>query len=68
MCDFGVAKLQDHLATIKTSKGSGAETVPYKAPEKFLNANISWQATIFSFGCLMIEQSTVWEDLDAVFG
>ena len=68
VCDLGVAKLQNQLATIKTSKGSGAGTVPYKAPEMFMDAKRSWQADIYSFGCLLIELSTgnrVWGELDA---
>ncbi|KAL5488801.1 hypothetical protein EMCRGX_G017801 [Ephydatia muelleri] len=35
VCDLGLARLQDVLATIKSSKGCGAGTVPYKAPEMF---------------------------------
>ena len=35
VCDLGVAKLQNQLATIHTSEGVGAGTVPYKAPEMF---------------------------------
>lgn len=68
MCDLGVAKLQDQLASIKTSKGSGAGTAPYKAPEMFMDAKRSWQADIYSLGCLLIELTTrnrVWGNLDA---
>ena len=68
MCDLGVAKLQDQLATLKTCKGPGAGTVPYKAPEMFIDAKRSRQVDIYSFGCLLIELSTkqrVWGELNA---
>lgn len=35
VCDLGVAKLQQQSDAIKTSKGPGAGTIPYKAPEMF---------------------------------
>ena len=69
MCDLGVAKLQDQLATIKTSKGSGTGTVPYIATDMLMDAKRSWQADMYSFGCLLIELSTgkqVCRELDAV--
>ena len=68
MCDLGVAKLQNNLATVKTSKGSGAGTAPFKAPEMFVDAKRSWQVDIHSFGCLLVELSTanrVWGELNA---
>ncbi|KAL5517274.1 hypothetical protein EMCRGX_G002788 [Ephydatia muelleri] len=63
VCDLGLAKLQNHLATIKTSKGCGAGTVPYKAPEMFYDGKRSTPADIYSFGCVLIELTTsrrVW--------
>ena len=68
VCDLGVAKLQDQLATLKTCMGPGAGTVPYKAPEMFRDAKRSRQVDIYSFGCLLIELSTkqrVWGELNA---
>ena len=38
VCDLGVARIQEKLATIRTSKGTGAGTIPYKAPEMFTSA------------------------------
>ena len=67
MCDLGLAKLQNHLATIKTSKGCGAGTVPYKAPEMFYDGKRSTPADIYSFGCVLIELTTsrrVWGTMD----
>ncbi|KAL5488948.1 hypothetical protein EMCRGX_G017977 [Ephydatia muelleri] len=67
VCDLGLAKLQNHLATIKTSKGCGAGTVPYKAPEMFYDGKRSTPADIYSFGCVLIELTTsrrVWGTMD----
>eukprot|EP00731_Ephydatia_muelleri_P023454 Em0015g1037a len=67
VCDLGLARLQNHLATIKTSKGCGAGTVPYKAPEMFYDGKISTPADIYSFGCVLIELTTsrrVWGTMD----
>eukprot|EP00731_Ephydatia_muelleri_P018957 Em0011g997a len=67
VCDLGLARLQNHLATIKTSKGCGAGTVPYKAPEMFYDGKRSTPADIYSFGCVLIELTTsrrVWGTMD----
>lgn len=67
VCDLGVAKLQLH--TIKTSKGPGAGTVAYKAPEMFSEDKRTIKVDIYSFGCLLIELSSktrVWEHLDSM--
>ena len=67
ICDLGVAKLQYHLASLHTSKGEGAGTIPYKAPEMFQAHRRSTPADIYSLGYVMIELFTeqhVWGDLD----
>ncbi|KAL5474669.1 hypothetical protein EMCRGX_G026652 [Ephydatia muelleri] len=67
VCDLGVARIQEKLATIRTSKGTGAGTIPYKAPEMFTSAKQSTPVDMYSFGCLLIELLTekkVWGDLD----
>ena len=68
MQKLGVARLQNELATLKTVKGCGAGTVPYKAPEMFSTGKRSTPADIYSFGCVLIELTTssrVWDTLDA---
>ena len=62
---MGVAKLQNQLATVKTSKGFVAGTAPYKAPEMFVDAKRLWQVDIYSFGCLLSTANRVWRELDA---
>ena len=67
VCDLGVARIQEKLATIRTSKSTGAGTIPYKAPEMFTSAKRSTPVDMYSFGCLLIELLTekkVWGDLD----
>ncbi|KAL5473477.1 hypothetical protein EMCRGX_G027966 [Ephydatia muelleri] len=54
VCDLGVARIQEKLATIRTSKGTGAGTIPYKAPEMFTSARRSTPVDMYSFGCLLI--------------
>ena len=68
VCDLGVAKFQNILGTIKTSKGPGAVTVPYKAPEVFMDGKRSTPVDIYAFGCTMIELLSgkrVWGELSA---
>ena len=55
VCDLGLAKIQEKLGTIKTTKGVGAGTIPYKAPEMFTSAKRSTPVDMYSFGCLLIE-------------
>ena len=65
ICDLGVAKLQA-LGTVKTSTVYGAGTVPYQAPEMFLNSKRRTAVDIYAFGCVMVELFTgrrVWEGL-----
>ncbi|KAL5515192.1 hypothetical protein EMCRGX_G000323 [Ephydatia muelleri] len=67
VCDLGVAKLQSKLAIHKTSRGPGAGTVAYKAPEMFRDSRRSTPVDIYSFGCVIIELFTgkrVWGELD----
>eukprot|EP00731_Ephydatia_muelleri_P012837 Em0007g147a len=67
VCDIGVAKLQSKLAIHKTSRGPGAGTVAYKAPEMFRDSRRSTPVDIYSFGCVIIELITgkrVWGELD----
>eukprot|EP00731_Ephydatia_muelleri_P031428 Em0022g942a len=67
VCDLGVAKLQSKLAIHKTSRGPGAGTVAYKAPEMFRDSRRSTPVYIYSFGCVIIELFTgkrVWGELD----
>ena len=45
VCDLGLARLQDVLATIKSSKGCGAGTVPYKAREMYMMERDQHQPT-----------------------
>lgn len=52
---MGVAKLQEQLATVATSRGQGAGTLSYKAPEMFIATKRSTPVDIFSYGCLLIE-------------
>ena len=58
VCDLGLARLQEVLATIKSSKGCGAGTVPYKAPEMYYDGKRSTPADIYSLGCVLIELTT----------
>ena len=61
--------MQDVLATIKSSKGCGAGTVPYKAPEMFYDGKRSTSADIYSLGCVLIELTTsrrVWGTMDGI--
>ena len=58
MCDLGVAKLQNKIAIIKTSRGTGAGTIAYKAPEMFMVSKRSTPVDIYSFGCVVIEMLT----------
>ena len=58
VCDLGVAKIQNKLAINKTSKGPGAGTVAYKAPEMFKASRRSTPVDIYSFGCVIIELFT----------
>ena len=58
VCDLGVAKLQSKLAIHKTSRGPGAGTVAYKAPEMFRDSRRSTPVDIYSFGCVIIELFT----------
>ena len=55
ICDMGVARLQETLATILTSRGQGARTILYKAPEIFIAAKRSTPVDNYSYGCLLIE-------------
>ena len=55
ICDMGVARLQEALATILTSRGQGAGTISYKAPEMFIAAKRSTPVDNYSYGCLLIE-------------
>ncbi|KAL5468800.1 hypothetical protein EMCRGX_G029920 [Ephydatia muelleri] len=67
VCDLGVAKLQSKLAIHKTSRGPGAGTVAYKAPEMFRDSRRSTPVDIYSFGCVIIKLFTgkrVWGELD----
>ena len=67
ICDLGVAKLQERLSTIKTSKAYGAGTLPYQAPEMFVESKRTTAVDIYAFGCVMVELLTgrrVWEDLN----
>ena len=67
LCDLGVAKLQNQLATIHTFKGVGAGTVPYKAPEMFHDCRRTAAVDIYSMGCVLIEllaERKIWPDLD----
>ena len=66
ICDLGVAKLSNVGATLCTSKGEGAGTIPYKAPEMFHSARRGSAVDIYSFGCLLIElfgHKRVWGKL-----
>eukprot|EP00731_Ephydatia_muelleri_P000709 Em0001g709a len=58
VCDLGVAKLQSKIAIHKTSRGPGAGTVAYKAPEMFRDSRRSTLVDIYSFGCVIIELFT----------
>ena len=51
VCDLGVAKLQNKIATIKSSRGTGAGTIAYKALEVFMVSKRSTPVNINSFGC-----------------
>ena len=53
VCDLGVAKLRSKLAIHKTSRGPGAGTVAYKAPEMFRDSRRSTPVDIYSFGCVI---------------
>ena len=50
-----MAKLSNVGATLRTSKGEGAGTAPYKAPEMFHSARRGSAVDIYSYGCLLIE-------------
>eukprot|EP00731_Ephydatia_muelleri_P020155 Em0012g980a len=58
VCNLGVAKLQSKLAIHKTSRGPGAGTVAYKAPEMFRDSRRSTPVDIYSFGCVIIKLFT----------
>ena len=67
ICDLGIAKLQDLVATLHTSKGQGAGTPLYKAPEMFVLSKRSTPADIYSYGCVLIELfggKRVWENVE----
>ena len=67
ICDLGLAKLHNKMSVIATSKGSGAGTLAYKAPEMFVDCKRSTPVDIYSFGCVIIEMhqnERVWGDLD----
>ena len=58
VCDLGVAKLQSKLAIHKTSRGPGAGTVAFKAPDMFRDSRRSTPVDIYSFGCVIIKLFT----------
>ena len=67
ICDLGIAKLQNVVVSLHTSKGQGAGTPLFKAPEVFVPAKRSIPADIYSYGCLLIELfggKRVWENVD----
>ena len=69
ICDLGIAKLHNVLASQCTTRGQGAGTPIYKAPEMFICAKQSTPVHIYSFGCLLIElfgRKRVWENVDLI--
>ncbi len=57
ICDFGVAKYVDSKTRTKTLKGSG--TLPYMAPECWLNTTNSVSMDIYSLGIIFFEILTL---------
>ena len=50
------------------SKGVGAGTVPYKAPEMFHDCRRTAAVDMYSLGCVLIElfaERKIWPDLDS---
>ena len=60
--------MQNKIAIIKTSKGPGAGTVAYKAPEMFMDSKCSTPVDIYSFGCVVIEMFTGKRLFEFAFG
>ena len=52
VCDFGIAKLQD---STKTTQHTDRGTLPWLAPEVFMEGKLSPKADVYSFGIVLWE-------------
>ena len=53
--DFGIARLAERDATLKSRQGDFAGTIPYMAPEQFRGSDTTRLADIFSYGVIYYE-------------